>query len=299
MKKKNIAKILIATILFTGCNTFNKKPTDPINQPAVIERDESVKELPYDPVSLIEYINQNIEKVDKDKKELYLFTLEDTLISNLNIVGGVVNSEEFKSALAFLNDGETLKDSDIDSIKDDAIKNEVIKIYNMYYVINKSGDTLVPNLNYNKFLDLIKDNQVLKEYYSIKQEENDNPTLFKGVMQLSAKELLDRINTIENFIVNHKTFSRNTDFISRYQSWLYVLLTGTTLSPIVDGNGKLIDSYQELSEKLEPKTIADRAFLDGVYIIKKKASLDDEVLGELRSVVRDAVFEIKDKVEMK
>lgn len=300
MKKRNIAKFLIATIVFTGCNGFGNKPVDPINQPQIIERDESIKELPYDPVSLIEYINKNINKVDKEKRQLYLFTLEDTLISNLNIVGGVINTDECKAALSFLNDESTLKRADIEKIDDKNIRNEMIKIYDMYYEVYKSGDSLVPNLNYNKFLELITDNKTLKEYYSIKQEENDNPTLFKGMMNLSAKELLERINRIENFILSHKDFQRNQDFIARYQSWLYLLLTGTTLSPIVDNNGKLLDSYVELAEKLEPKTIADKTFLDGMYKINKKNNkFSNELMEELRSLVKQSVFEIKDRAEMK
>lgn len=300
MKKKNIAKFLIATILFTGCNGFGKKTVDPINQPQIIERDESIKELPYDPVSLIEYINKNINNVDKEKGQLYLFTLEDTLISNLNIVGGVINTDEYKAALSFLNDESTLTKEEIDNIDDKNIKNEMVKIYDMYYKVYKSGDSLIPNINYDKFLELIKDNKALEEYYSIKQEENDKPTLSKGMLNLSVKELLDRINTIEKFILNHKDFQRNQDFVARYQSWLYLLLTGTTLSPIVDNNGKLLDSYVELAEKLEPKTIADRTFLDAIYKINRKNNkFSNELLEELRSLVRQSVFDIKDKAEMK
>lgn len=300
MKKRNIAKILITAFLFTGCNSFNNKTEDIINQSQIIERDERIKELPYDPVSQIEYINKNINNVDKEKSQLYLFTLEDTLISNLNVVGGVINSDEFKAALSFLDDESTLKRDEIAKISNRNIKNEITRIYDMYYTIYKSGDSLVPNINYDKFLELIKDIITLTEYYKIKKSENDNPTLSKGVLKLSPEELLDRINRIENFILNNKDFERNQDFIARYQSWLYLLLTGTTLSPIVDSDGKVLDSYIELAENIQPITIADNTFVEGMYIINKNQNkFTNEVTEELRVLVRQSVFEVKDRMEMK
>ena len=144
MKKRNIAKILLAAMLITGCNKTVQKPEEPAAE--LVERDESVKELPYDPISLIDYINKNIDKVDDQKKQLYIFTLEDTLVANLNIVSGVVNSDECKAELSFVKDGEALSEEDIAKIEDSSIKNEIQKVYDMYYTVFKSGDSFVPGI---------------------------------------------------------------------------------------------------------------------------------------------------------
>ena len=224
--------------------------------------------MPYDPISLIDYINKNIDKVDDQKKQLYIFTLEDTLVANLNIVSGVVNSDECKAELSFVKDGEALSEEDIAKIEDSSIKNEIQKVYDMYYTVFKSGDSFVPGIDYEKILKLVdKDNKALVEYYSIKLEESQNPTLFKGQVMLKAQELLDRINRIENFVIENKDFPRNMDFIARYQSWLYVLLTGTASSPLVDKDGKIMEDFDSLEKNLQAKTIADQTFLDGMYYI--------------------------------
>lgn len=299
MKKRKIAKILLAAMLITGCNKAVQKPEEPVTP--IVERDEAVKELPYDPISLINYINENIAKVDDNKKELYILTLEDTLVANLNIVSGVVNSDECKAELSFVNDGQVLSESDIEKIEDSSIKNEIQKIYDMYYTVFKSGDSFVPGLDYEKILKLVdKDNKALADYYSIKLEENQKPTLFKGQVMLSPQDLLARINRIEKFVIDNKDFPRNMDFVARYQSWLYVLLTGTASSPLVDKDGKLMKEFEDLEKNLEAKTIADQTFLDGMYYIHKNNNkFDDELMDEIRTLVRQSVFDLKDRAEMK
>lgn len=299
MKKRNIAKILLAAMLITGCNKTVQKPEEPAAE--LVERDESVKELPYDPISLIDYINKNIDKVDDQKKQLYIFTLEDTLVANLNIVSGVVNSDECKAELSFVKDGEALSEEDIAKIEDSSIKNEIQKVYDMYYTVFKSGDSFVPGIDYEKILKLVdKDNKALVEYYSIKLEESQNPTLFKGQVMLKAQELLDRINRIENFVIENKDFPRNMDFVARYQSWLYVLLTGTASSPLVDKDGKIMEDFDSLEKNLQAKTIADQTFLDGMYYIHRNNNkFDDELMDEIRTLVRQSVFDLKDRAEMK
>ena len=299
MKKRNIAKILLAAMLITGCNKTVQKPEEPAAE--LVERDESVKELPYDPISLIDYINKNIDKVDDQKKQLYIFTLEDTLVANLNIVSGVVNSDECKAELSFVKDGEALSEEDIAKIEDSSIKNEMQKVYDMYYTVFKSGDSFVPGIDYEKILKLVdKDNKALVEYYSIKLEESQNPTLFKGQVMLKAQELLDRINRIENFVIENKDFPRNMDFVARYQSWLYVLLTGTASSPLVDKDGKIMEDFDSLEKNLQAKTIADQTFLDGMYYIHRNNNkFDDELMDEIRTLVRQSVFDLKDRAEMK
>ena len=299
MKKRNIAKILLAAMLITGCNKTVQKPEEPAAE--LVERDESVKELPYDPISLNDYINKNIDKVDDQKKQLYIFTLEDTLVANLNIVSGVVNSDECKAELSFVKDGEALSEEDIAKIEDSSIKNEIQKVYDMYYTVFKSGDSFVPGIDYEKILKLVdKDNKALVEYYSIKLEESQNPTLFKGQVMLKAQELLDRINRIENFVIENKDFPRNMDFVARYQSWLYVLLTGTASSPLVDKDGKIMEDFDSLEKNLQAKTIADQTFLDGMYYIHRNNNkFDDELMDEIRTLVRQSVFDLKDRAEMK
>lgn len=299
MKKRNIAKILLAAMLITGCNKTVQKPEEPAAE--LVERDESVKELPYDPISLIDYINKNIDKVDDQKKQLYIFTLEDTLVANLNIVSGVVNSDECKAELSFVKDGQALSEEDIAKIEDSSIKNEIQKVYDMYYTVFKSGDSFVPGIDYEKILKLVdKDNKALVEYYSIKLEESQNPTLFKGQVMLKAQELLDRINRIENFVIENKDFPRNMDFVARYQSWLYVLLTGTASSPLVDKDGKIMEDFDSLEKNLQAKTIADQTFLDGMYYIHRNNNkFDDELMDEIRTLVRQSVFDLKDRAEMK
>lgn len=299
MKKRNIAKILLAAMLITGCNKTVQKPEEPAAE--LVERDESVKELPYDPISLIDYINKNIDKVDDQKKQLYIFTLEDTLVANLNIVSGVVNSDECKAELSFVKDGQALSEEDIAKIEDSSIKNEIQKVYDMYYTVFKSGDSFVPGIEYEKILKLVdKDNKALVEYYSIKLEESQNPTLFKGQVMLKAQELLDRINRIENFVIENKDFPRNMDFVARYQSWLYVLLTGTASSPLVDKDGKIMEDFDSLEKNLQAKTIADQTFLDGMYYIHRNNNkFDDELMDEIRTLVRQSVFDLKDRAEMK
>ena len=299
MKKRNIAKILLAAMLITGCNKTVQKPEEPAAE--LVERDESVKELPYDPISLIDYINKNIDKVDDQKKQLYIFTLEDTLVANLNIVSGVVNSDECKAELSFVKDGQALSEEDIAKIEDSSIKNEIQKVYDMYYTVFKSGDSFVPGIDYEKILKLVdKDNKALVEYYSIKLEESQNPTLFKGQVMLKAQELLGRINRIENFVIENKDFPRNMDFVARYQSWLYVLLTGTASSPLVDKDGKIMEDFDSLEKNLQAKTIADQTFLDGMYYIHRNNNkFDDELMDEIRTLVRQSVFDLKDRAEMK
>ncbi|MDD7761599.1 MAG: hypothetical protein PT956_02930 [Firmicutes bacterium] len=296
MSKKILIWIIIAVMALTACAKDNAKPVENIGRESEFRKD--LPELPYDPATLVEYIEENLDKVEQDKRELYLFVLEDSLVDNLGLVSSITQKEEVVNILKGYDEKDQILEEDLKTIKSDSVRNELQKLYDMKYKLYKRKSGFQITIDYEKLAQMAGDNESLKQYFMIKNAENINPSLDEGVVMISPSELLARLNTTENFLMNNSDFKKANEFLSRYQSWMFLLLSGTNLSPVVK-DGDLTSEYRELYENLSPVSIADNTFRRGMELIEDNNFIfDDELMAKIRNIVTNSNYELKERMEM-
>lgn len=284
MKKRLCLLLLIVFVLFVcGCkersyNNGGENTTEPTENTPKVHKD------------LKEYIKENINTSNKKENTNLLMNLEDALTENLSVVENIVLQEDIQNYLLNNFEKTILSEEDLETIENDDIKNELKKIYKSGYFVLKMGVNYLPAIDYRSFLiaeDELDDD--VKEYYALKAHGVVNPVLASGKVLIRPVEILKRINNIENFIKKYPDFPRNNDFTVRYQSWLYLLLTGTTLNPIVDENNHLTPDYAELVKATEnPVTMAESGIKEGYELLQKtNYSNDEKTMASLRGIVKE------------
>ena len=296
MKKRLCLLLLVVCVLVVcGCkersyNTDNNGNNGNNSNNNSENNTEPTENTPKVHKDLKKYIKENINTSEKSENTQFLMTLEDALTENLSVVENIVLQEDIQNCLLNNFDKTILSEEALDTIENDDIKNELKKIYKSGYFILKMGVNYLPAIDYSSFL-IAKDdlNDDVKEYYALKAHGVVNPVLASGKVLIKPVDILKRINNIENFIKKYPDFPRNNDFTVRYQSWLYLLLTGTTLNPIVDENNHLTPDYANLVKATEnPVTMAESGIKEGYELLQKtNYSNDEKTMASLRGIVKE------------
>lgn len=290
MKNKlRIILLGLVVLLFVSCRTPEEKPKDDTN----VANETGV---PKGPIDIYKYLKENIDKTDKEKNTTTVIELEDRLTENLSVIENIVLQEDIQNYLMNNFKTKILTTEDIETITNDDIKEEIKKIYNSGYLIAKIGSDYLPVINYREFAKFNEHyTDSTSEYFKLKVEDMENPVLASGKILIEPVEILYRINKIEKFINVYPDFPRNNDFTVRYQSWLYLLLTGTSLNPIADENGNINPPYKALLENvLNPKTNAEKAIKDGYNVLSKNRFLmDSKTMSSLREIVKNKTEELR------
>lgn len=287
--KLAIILLIFGSFALLGCHRTENKPKD----------DTEVAEdmrVPKGPVDVYEYLKENINKSDKEENTSFVIGLEDKLTENLSVIENIVLQDDIENYLLNNFDTKILNRDDIKKIENKDIKSEVSKIYDSGYLIAKIGSNYLPVINYREFCKF-KDHYTdsTRKYFELKVEDMENPVLASGKILIEPTEILDRINKIEEFISVYPDFPRNNDFTVRYQSWLYLLLTGTSLNPIADNNGNINPSYKVLMDRVaNPNTNAESAVKEGYEILNKnKFLMDSRTMSSLREIVKNKTEELR------
>ncbi len=295
MKKYLISAVLLASLTFFSCN---KDTNDIVSEKPVIEneiiqsRPEEFKNLPIEPIELVKYVENNIKNYsDKDKEKL-LNVLEDTLSIHLSFMGDIINTPDVIQELSQFTDKDILFSEDIEKISDTSIKNELKKITDSYYIISKRNGEYLPNIDYSKLKDFTKDmNTALNQYYEIKIDETLNPTVVKAKINIPIKEYIERLNKTEEFIKNNPDFSRIQEMINVYKYSLFLLFTGTSLSPSVTADGFSKNYMDYLEAEKEFNTSTEKSFIKAMEMIEdNKYIIDDKMYDVLRNIAIDTAI---------
>lgn len=291
MKRKHrIALILTIVLLMYGCRD-NVSETGKNNINIDSENNETAeKKIPKNSADLINYLNKEIRNLDKETAEQLIFDLENVLSENLSVATNIVMQKDIQNYLLENYDDILINKDDISYISDDKIKTEIKKIYDSGYIIQKVGNNYMPIINYGIFLSFSDElGEPYKSYFEIKNDDLTHPVLASGKLLSEPEQILEKLNNIEKFIKKNPSFTGNSDFLVRYQSWLYLILNGTPLDPIVTQDGKLDVRYQIMLDRAVGKeTMTDKAVSKAFQILQKNSyQFDDRVSASIRSIVRN------------
>lgn len=287
--KLRIILLVFGVLVLVSCKTTDEKPKDDTN----VAEETGV---PKGPVDIDKYLKENIDKTDNEKNTSFVIDLEDKLTENLSVIENIVLQDDIQNYLLNNFESKILSTDDINKIVNEDIKEEVKKIYDSGYLIAKIGTNYLPVINYREFSKFNEHyTDSTSQYFKLKVEDMENPVLASGKILIEPLQILDRINKIEQFIKVYPDFPRNNDFTVRYQSWMYLLLTGTSLNPIADENGNINPPYETMLKSVEnPKTNAESAIKDGYKILSQNNYLmDSKTMSSLREIVKNKTEELR------
>ncbi len=284
MKKKNIGSaivlILILTLILGGCkkkeekiqikepveNTENsgeeveEKEEEKDNNKLIEEFDKLIEEKS-SPEILVEYVNENVDKLTSLEANHMVSELEKSLEESLDkkkekleVLDG--NNELIK----IIGEDLFFSQDNIEKIENDELREEVSNsLKSKYKLVNLEGE-IYPIIDYEGFK---KYNEYispeLADYIEIKSMDSQLPLAIDAALNISYDELAERILKTEEYIKQYSEGQRYEELLKAYRSKLIIYLSGTDNSPLYDRDtgkfhDKVIESYRKTSNTKDTST---------------------------------------------
>lgn len=308
MKGKSIILILIiATILLVslaGCNP-NKlegdkgKPTgkaeEEIVKPVKDTKEEIMKdfgnivESNNEPIALVRFIDENINKVEKDDATEMIKKLETIQLQYMEKYTDQMFIEDYQRELLSLWETnqkvETLDYLFFDMDKIEEIKNDNLKelmeklIGGKYKLINMEG-AFYPIIDYEavktyeKYL-----SPEMKSYLDIKSMDSNMPTILDAGFLISFDELAERLVKVEEHIKRYSEGLNYEELLRLYGAYLRLYLEGADNTLIYDYETKVIRD-EVLSSYEKTAKIPDSITGDVVNKYKDIINENDNIIGD-------------------
>ena len=253
---------LAISVLLTGC--VSQPPPGAKNVPPVEQqpeeqenKDKILKEISADfdrllagnkkPNEIIKSIDENIEKVDKDKGTNMLEGL--IKIQNDSLEGYMDKLYEGNNfdlmADYFLSSKDEI--GRIGDVKSESLKALLYEILDGGYKIHmvEGGAGLVIDYEklkkYNSYI-----TEEMKEFIALEAKDSTSPFAMDGGLIIPIEELADRIAKAEKYIKSYSDSLRSEEIRNRNKDRIGIYLTGLDNTPAFDyGNKKINEEFLE------------------------------------------------------
>jgi len=245
---------------------------------------------------ITDFINENIDHVGVENADILIYSLEDKLNEKADKnLKSLVDKDKDGDLARILNGKMFLGEEELKELKNKDLKAEIEDLYNLNYKIFREDENLKLIIDYSKFLNFTgKISEDLDEYLNIKSKLINIPTVYEDRLNISYKDLENRLLKIEDYIVHYPESKRYEDILRAYRENLVDYLKGTNKTPIVNQEGLLdkeaLTSYRELAKNKESIT----AQLIRKYLTNLKPDENFEV--RILSLVNEALSTIEDRV---
>jgi hypothetical protein len=321
MKEKSIILILIISLILlvslAACNPKqreeNKKETiegvKKTEEPIEYTREEIMKDFrdilksKNEPMSLVEFTDENIAKVEKEDAVEMIMGLENTQIEYVEKYTDEIFTEDYQSELLRLwelNSTESLflNMDEIEEVKNEGLKELLGKLkYGKYKLIMMEG-ALYPIIDYEamKGYDKYLDDET-KSYLDIKSLESNSPSLIDAAIYVSFDELAARLIKVEDHIKKYPEGSKNEELLRLYSTYLKLYLSGSDNSPIYNYEDKVI--LEEVLNSYK-KTAKNQNSITGEITNKYKEIIennnniiDENVLSKITECHNEAIAKLE------
>jgi hypothetical protein len=315
MKKKNsiltlILIIMSVVLVLSGCKkkedpVESPNPESPVEEPVgEVNEDEKaaimddfdvlIKDKP-EPEKIVDYVNQNIKKVDQLEGDRMIDELEKSLEANIeNLTNTIFATDKNNELMEIAGLEAYFPEEKIEEIKNSDLKEEITKTYdNMYKLVNLEGE-FYPIIDYAK-LKTYNNNitDEWKEYIAVRAMDSDEIPFADGSMRISFEELANRLLKTENFLNKYVAGPRQDEMTGLYEIKLNAYLKGLPNTPIADSSSKTIS--EEVMKSYESTSNMEgyiTAHLTYQYIETIKANnskIDNAVLEKADELITEAV----------
>ncbi len=327
----SITMIIVLILFFSGCSSNNmqgndEKVVDNIEEEAAIAEDKednlnvnimkdfrNMVENHNEPIDLIKYIEENIEKVSPEERvemieklelvqELYIeeytdqLFIEDFQAELLNLSGihqlAKQQEGEIHSYLFF-------DESKIEEIKNGDLKELIDKlIQGKYKLINLEG-AFYPIIDYEalKVYDKYISNE-LKDYIHIKAMESNKPTIIDSALIIPFDELAGRLIIVEEYIKKYPEGIKYEELLRLYGTYLRFYLEGSDNTPIYDYETneikeEVLSSYKKTAKN--KNTVTSSIVSKYIDIIEENQfKIDEKVLSKITTLHNEAIATLEE-----
>lgn len=323
MKKKKLITIismsLILLLIIVGCSDNNevedvdtdiadenlednelKEDDDEEDESQrIMEEFREMAENSPDPDVLVEFMDENIDKISAIDADEMINALEVSLEENRRDYQDRISELDKENELMDIAGDKIVFDSSsIEDIENEDLKEEVNELYsNMYKLQNIEGG-FYPVIDYAKLKTY--DNYITeewKEYLMIKSLEAEDRAMSDGSLNISFNELADRILKTENYLNKYINGARHEEMLKNYENKINAYLKGLPNTEIKDSDtGKIkdevLESYKEVANKENYMTthtvyeyleaIKGNDYIIDESILEKADELIEEALRMLR-----------------
>lgn len=258
--KKVIISIFILSLLLSGCteeNTTNKGNKDEMQQQQEDNKEiqqnqengvmEEFSDLTSnDPTEkeVINFIDNNIEKVSKDKGTNLVLELEKIQEKNIQKRSDRFVNNDIQKKMNQAFDKNT-SSYNINNIKDEEVKKLLQEIKSNGYKIMMSEGMFYPIIDYEIYKDYKSNvSQPMKEYIDIKALESNNIATSDAALVISWGEVLNRTIIKEKFIAEYQEFENIKEIKRQYLYYSMLYMYGTANTPAFDRDNKLNDKLK-------------------------------------------------------
>lgn len=235
------------------------------------------------PTIINKFIDENIDKVEKEDAREMIIGLEDVLIEYTDLYTDEIFAEGYQGELLSLWEETADFDSPTSLFLDigkvvDKVENENLKEmldrlpYEKFKLINMEG-SFYPIIDYeaikeyNKYLD-----DEMKSYINIKSFDSNKPAVLDAALFIDYDELVDRLIGLEEHITTFSEGIRGEELLRLYGSYFRLYLGGVDNSPI----------YEYETEKIRKEVLASYREMD-----KIDNSITAAIVGKYRRGIED------------
>lgn len=303
--KRIISLAILSCILFAACSQEVEKvlePNDPqveeeVSQPSETEERlmDDFRELAKDdpaPDVLIEWIDQNIEKLSVESADELVETLSYSLELHKPIYEEELNQSNYQEELLLIDGlSENFGESKLDQIENQELRKLVDYLYkNNYRLVNLEG-AFYPIIDYEKleaYAPYLTDE--FQEYLAIKSMETKNRSMGDAALMINFEELAKRILQEEDYLKMTSVNERKEDILEDYEYKINAYLKGLPNTSISEESGnrvkdEVLASYKEVANQDYEisRVVAD--YLERIEANNQK--IDDGLLTEAEDLIKD------------
>lgn len=303
--KRIISLAILSCILLAACSQEVEKVLEPnapqveeeVSQPSETEERlmDDFRELAKDdpaPDVLIEWIDQNIEKLSVESADELVETLSYSLELHKPIYEEELNQSNYQEELLLIDGlSENFGESKLDQIENQELRKLVDYLYkNNYRLVNLEG-AFYPIIDYEKleaYAPYLTDE--FQEYLAIKSMETKNRSMGDAALMINFEELAKRILQEEDYLKMTSVNERKEDILEDYEYKINAYLKGLPNTPISEESGnrvkdEVLASYQEVANQDYEisRVVAD--YLERIEANNQK--IDDGLLTEAEDLIKD------------
>ena len=303
--KRIISLAILSCILLAACSQEVEKVLEPnapqveeeVSQPSETEERlmDDFRELAKDdpaPDVLIEWIDQNIEKLSVESADELVETLSYSLELHKPIYEEELNQSNYQEELLLIDGlSENFGESKLDQIENQELRKLVDYLYkNNYRLVNLEG-AFYPIIDYEKleaYAPYLTDE--FQEYLAIKSMETKNRSMADAALMIDFEDLAKRILQEEDYLKMTSVNERKEDILEDYEYKINAYLKGLPNTSISEESGnrvkdEVLASYKEVANQDYEisRVVAD--YLERIEANNQK--IDDGLLTEAEDLIKD------------
>ncbi|QQY79589.1 hypothetical protein EDD65_11046 [Keratinibaculum paraultunense] len=266
-----------------------------------------------EPVDLINYIDENIEKVLPEERVEMIEKLELIQEKYIEKYASELFADDYQAELLSLSEIPQLRsqskedikeylffnEANVEKITNDNLKELISKIIQgKYRLINLEG-AFYPIIDYEalKVYDKYISDE-LKDYIDIKAMDSNEPTIIDGSLMISFDELAERLMAVENYIKKHSEGIRCEELLRLYGTYLIFYLEGADNTPIYDEETyKIKDEVLSSYKKTMKSKDTVLSYIIGKYmniIEENQFIIDEDIISQITVLHNEAIAKLEE-----